>query len=39
VGVAEFTEPLDRDADLIGPEMGQGKIDHIVADGAVLEDI
>ncbi len=39
VDVTEFAEPINRDADLIGPEMGQGKIDHIVADGAVLEDI
>ena len=39
VGVAEFAEPLDRDTDLVRPEMGQGEIDHIVADGPVLEDI
>ncbi len=39
VDVAEFPKPLDRDADLVGPEMSQRKIDHIVTDSPVFEDI
>ena len=38
-GVAEFVEPPDGDTDLTRPEVGEGEVDHIVADSAVLEYI
>ena len=38
MGVAQGAEPLDADPRLIGPEVGEGEVDHVVPDGPVLED-